>query len=501
MLNNDESRKMIDSVEYYLLNGKAPSPFWFKQSFIKELVNKLTNLAPALRAEYIQIIDIGIQAAKKAMYGLQNDKKNSVGQRIAQFKISISGICNGWKSKLHNDQLLTVEKIHWHSISYNNSASQIIQPTETSRFFRTQRNINGSQLLQGTSFLTNRETLLGTQNMHVLDAAFSAYLLNDERTPYAALLALGDGCGGHFGEEKQDRAISRTAYFSCKQALRLMATTTSPEECLQSIPHLLANLKNEIKIKTDGFREGTTLLAVRTFPMENGMHRLVGFNIGDSLLAGYDFAHHQITTLSPAHVQMLELSQSEATANFPTSYQDIEIRLIDRIVSPTMHLIAMSDGIYDYLPTKQETGQYPNRAKYQSTLLDAEAINKELNNPENTEQLHNRLFNLAIRRLEIDRQNKLAEATEAKISLEEKQTQFQENFNQIIQSLNQLENSKDSTRDDNKIAELKSQQKKIREEWESLQAAQVIQLGDDVTLIGLSLPNTSHHLTVQNHLL
>lgn len=195
----------------------------------------------------------------------------------------------------------------------------------------------------GTSYFSAREK--EEKKSHVLDAMYVADLGQE-----GYVLAVGDGCGGHTGDEKDDRSISRASKFACKYATRLFATYDDPNELERDLPALVQKIAEEVRRKTSA---NTTFAAARVFIVNDKIigpqYRIVGVNIGDTAFAGYNPMLNRFITLAPGRA--VEGGAFSGTANFPGSYTTQDMQYFSQILPGGVFLIPMSDGGYDHHTT------------------------------------------------------------------------------------------------------------------------------------------------------
>ena len=108
--------------------------------------------------------------------------------------------------------------------------------------------------------------------------------------------------------------------------------------------------------------EGTTLLCSRIFPTKKG-YRIVGFNIGDTMLCSWNLAKKKLQTLAPAYVS------ETGTAIFPSAYREEEITKFDELLSDDSVLFFMTDGVHDTLPHQEKEGTYKNGLGFRKRTL------------------------------------------------------------------------------------------------------------------------------------
>jgi hypothetical protein len=155
--------------------------------------------------------------------------------------------------------------------------------------------------------------------------------------------------------------------------------------------------------------ESASLMCVRAFPVANGYH-LIGFNIGDDLLACWNPKDKQLQTLVPA----LRLPD-KSPALLPSGVYPQEIQIIDCVIPFGVILLPMTDGVYDTLPIHEVTVKIAIKEnvtrEYHEVRLDSAPLQKELQAlVENcsVEQLLNLLVGFSVKRIEELRIDQLA---------------------------------------------------------------------------------------------
>ncbi len=156
-----------------------------------------------------------------------------------------------------------LQQVNWVDYHIDYSANKSIQQESGRfRFFKLQGSHVDAETVVGSTFTTNRANMLHQNTgSHVLDACYAAYILDDDKRISGLVIAGGDGCGGHFGDEYQDKAISRTVQFACKQAARLLALAPDAETIVAQRIQLVAAIGHEVRVKTPDWYESTTLVA------------------------------------------------------------------------------------------------------------------------------------------------------------------------------------------------------------------------------------------------
>lgn len=223
----------------------------------------------------------------------------------------------------------------------------------------------------GSTFATNKLHRIDAKGDHILDATYGG-LCPDQG--YA--LAIGDGSGGHFGDEHQDKRIWRAAHFASKACVRFLAAYSSPDQLKADFNKIIDAIKKEVQRKAVG--ESTTLACCRTFPMKEGS-QVVGLNIGDNMVIAWDPKTNKLTNLLPSRCSEV------GTALIPGPCKPFEIEVLDVLVPHGTRIMFMTDGMYDTLPYVEEGKTYPNGLSYKVRALKEdlfEGLHEDQSNPE-----------------------------------------------------------------------------------------------------------------------
>ena|GEM_PF-3708316 len=285
-----------------------------------------------------------------------------------------------WKDIILGISSARAHSLFHASVQYNNSAQCPVMYGGNRFKIPIPGGCEQSAAVIGSSFTTTDARKKHDGESHVLDAIYCVYT-GDSRGERngGCVIALGDGAGGHFGDERQDKNVARAAHFATKHSARLMACFDDPEELgVDILKTIAAQTVAEVKHKAP--TETTTLVCARVFPTRIG-YRVIGFNIGDSMLVSWSPQTQEFKTLSPSRVTLpgtgaLEKRQ-EATALL-SAHSEFEIHPIDERLDPGSLVFALSDGCVDSLPTKYVNGTYPNGLDYKETDLDPGAMSKLL---------------------------------------------------------------------------------------------------------------------------
>lgn len=308
---------------------------------------------------------------------------------------ALVSLSKNWKQDLLGARIETLFKVKCPFFSYNNASDQ---PLDIPSRFSFQSTAEGGAVF-GSTFLTNKPHRLDRKGHHILDGAYGVRCTDEKGAFSGFALALGDGAGGHFGDTFQDERIGRSSYFGAKWSTYFLSSYSAPETLKENLPTVLNLLKQEVSFQGQG--EGTTLVACRIF-VENEGFRLMGINIGDSLLCAWNPHTCQFYPLLPAVV-------SEAgTAIFPEAYRSFEVNTVDEYLPKETLVFLLSDGIHDLLPFTEEEGAYPNGLTYRRRTL-SPTLFKDLPPETHLPLYFQKLMQCALEKIETLRQNQVGE--------------------------------------------------------------------------------------------
>ncbi len=221
----------------------------------------------------------------------------------------------------------------------------------------------------GTTFFTNSQQVLARSEKsalnsnlsvtHVMDScliAHKSYGYNASRRIY---LAIADGLGGHTGDKAEDTRISRASYFGCKHAIRLCSTYDDADTLKANLKTIIKNVGDEILLKNKGQRESTSLTCATVFPVSEGWgrsQRVIGANIGDSMLVAWNPKTNTVSTLLPGRHLVQNIGQGPA--HLPANYNlETDLDMVDVTLEQGTVLIPFTDGMLGSFNTitKQET--------------------------------------------------------------------------------------------------------------------------------------------------
>jgi len=503
MIQDEETSKhsvVSADVRQYLLSGRYHNSHWgavgqLAQSVLRNWSDK------SLHQKTVVIHDV-VSAIQSAKRETPNEPKaaKAIAHRIGLLKNALAqGQRVNWQEHLLGMRIRPLHSLFYQPLTFDNNATKAVDQKDKSRFYHAPGFFYRKRLSLvhwGSTFVTNRADLVGKTSSHWLDAVYGGLVFSEQGNGCSVLLALGDGSGGHFGDEVQDKAIARTAHVATKACARLLAAYSDPDALKKDIPWVLTQVQQTLQIK--GLEEGTTLIALRAFRNDQG-YRLVGLNLGDSMVVVWDKARGRLQTLSPGRVRLLNQENKEATAIFPTSYQPHEVQIIDAQQASGDYMMALSDGIYDHLPCHKTKGCYDTDDYYQDTFLDGTDLADWLTSQDNVPPVNaitRALLSSAVAATDDARSEALLDVTRAEQLWASKKSELENRFNEISVQLKQLEaaqqndeSAADKTDDtSNQEGALLAEKSKIQEESTALLARQRLQLGDDITLLAIRLP-------------
>jgi len=349
-------------IRGYCTAKKPPA----SEKLSRVILSALDKKSFQIRYEYMRLIDRIFH------------EENGRSENIKALKVAIASLAgvHSWKSALVSPHCKNEIRIHFPRQRYDNSlAKSIIYEERCTEYFG-----HPISAIFGSTFATSKPHILNREGHHLLDAAYGVVCLNSSGAFTGYALALADGAGGHLGEAKQDKTIARVAYSATKGAVRCLSAYEDADLLLKELDTIVQYLDQDIQSKALG--EGTALVCCRAFPVKQG-YRLIGFNIGDTLLAAWDPKQKRSYTFLPSHVS------EGGVAIFPTGYRSYEVQKIDVIVPSGTTLFLMSDGVHDTLPFTESHFPYPNGVKcrvrelkemetYINTLTPGPSVNEYL---------------------------------------------------------------------------------------------------------------------------
>ncbi|MBX9586518.1 MAG: hypothetical protein K2X50_04595 [Gammaproteobacteria bacterium] len=222
----------------------------------------------------------------------------------------------------------------------------------------------------GTTFFTNSLQVLARSEKsaldsnlsvtHVMDSCLVAHRSYQYNATRKINLAMADGLGGHTGDKAKDTRVSRASYFGCKHAIRLCSTYYDPDALKANLKTIIQNVGAEILIKNNGSRESTSLTCANVFPISGGWsqplkQRVIGANIGGSMLVAWNPKTQTITTLLPGRQLVQNAAQGPVLPSNYTVETDLDI--VDVTLDQGTVLIPFTKGMLGSFNTitKQET--------------------------------------------------------------------------------------------------------------------------------------------------
>jgi Protein phosphatase 2C len=335
--------------------------------------------------------------------------------------------------------------------------------------------------ITGSSFATNNPNVLNASpdkaEGPVLDGSYTA------STWSGWVMAVADGCGhGHTKEKNED--IGRTAYFACKSACRLMAGYSSAAQLNQDLFQLKKRLSAELLVKVRAHRnkslqpqqgreeplDRTTLACGRAFRNKDGTFRFVGFNIGDTMLIAYDPYTKSFQTIAKA--RQLQMIGGGSPAALPDFCKDEQMVNFDKTLPQGTIILGLTDGVWDYLPLLQNSEEDRNEFLRIDTEIDFRKLTTDpdfkLPGKVTVSKLTTAFADYSVKQTDKQRQACLKKAKAAEI-LEPLLQETLKNFQEEKRGIHNPE------------------VKNIREELQMAMNAKKISVGDDYTLVGMSL--------------
>lgn len=340
--------------------------------------------------------------------------------------------------------------------------------------------------ISGSSFATDNQNRL-TESLDKSGYPKEAAVLDGSYTASTSdgwVMAVADGCG-HREAENENEDIGRTSYFAAKNACRLMAGYDDADSLSNSLSELKKRISQELPVKVRAHRnqplkpnrgqdlEKTTLACARAFRTKDGF-RLVGFNVGDTMLIAYDPTKKTFQTIAKAR-QILRDPKNSSPAALPDLCKNHEMVIFDDTLPEGAIVFGLTDGVWDYLPVKQnpkteqqQTGRIDTEIDFQKLMADP---NFKL--PENVTvtRLTKAIADYSIQKTEQERLNRLA------LQMQQSQQMIENNS---LQKLPHGPAVKDSLAVKDKCDHLVDQ---LVDAFK----AQTVSVGHDYTLVGMVL--------------
>jgi serine/threonine protein phosphatase PrpC len=459
------------------------------------------QLSPIEKIYRVQGIEHACKTYQQEVQQTKISKENPLLEIIRQ-KCKALKTAN-WKEAMFELNLAVHHDVYNYPITYDRSAAVPLDIKERLHIMKSQDNRfqQSSYALIGTTFMTNRKAILGNNSKidgHILDAFYSAYVLDDKNNPTSVIIGLADGCGGHFGDYGQDLAIANVSHLIVREFARYFALYKSADELKTDLPHLIKVLEDKIGNKL-GTRqkEGATVIVARAFRSKNNQYRVIGISLGDSMLCAW--SNNTFYTIEPARLSIIN-NQQEATAIFPTNYSSNEMHTIDVELPTDTILIPMSDGLHDLLPLQRQTRILSDKMTTSERSIDTNAqeiknLLEQMTKTITIPDLLTTLLNFVQIKLETERQKQLSQSLTAEKELPQALLQAEQNKKileleeeQLHAEIKQKEDLRKDTTLENKLATLHTNKKSIFQRVDDLAAQQSIQIGDDVSAVFTFLP-------------
>ena len=306
---------------------------------------------------------------------LSRSNNQEQNEQLAQLKLAIKNLDNqNWKNSILGITHLDIIKGKQIKKTFNNEASNTVS-NHPDRFTTLETSPNSRttySAILGSTFTTQCERYISAVPSLILDSCYMTILNHSDPRHPSIIAAVADGAG-HTQEADINNNTARAAYYACKHGARLMSVFTNPDDLLQGLPQVIDAIKKEVIYKAAGSE--STLLIVRSFYQDEKHIRVVGFNLGDSLLMQWQPSTQTAHTLSAKHTTI-----PAGTASLPYGVRDFDIRPIDVTLEQDSFIMLMTDGMVEGLPTKHEQLTYgKDSTKYQETRLQTEILNSHFN--------------------------------------------------------------------------------------------------------------------------
>lgn len=359
------------------------------EEIVASILRTMIEKAPLERWSFIQAFKG--QCSSETMDLM---KVNLLKQALCEAKST-----SKWKEAILGFRSEELVNVHTLPLAYSNSTDVPIDFASRILKFPRKR----LQATFGSTFATNKPNRIGTKGDLILDAAYGCSCFNSDDVFDGFALAIGDGSGGHFGDEHQDKKIGKVSHLAVKTAVRCLASYHNPDQLAAELLPVLQVIKQEMLSKEKA--ESTTLACCRAFPLrERKGFRVIGLNIGDNMAVAWDHARKKCHHLLPSRC-------SEAgTALLPETFRTCEVQIIDIVLPDGCLLFLMTDGVHDSLPHVEEEKIYPTQLTYRErTLNKLELILKDIPDNAPAASFMNALVQKAFEQVETVRKDLLKE--------------------------------------------------------------------------------------------
>lgn len=260
----------------------------------------------------------------------------------------------------------------------------------------------------GNTFATNQPSLLekmgsvhdnqpATAHREYPDAADSGFIINQHRRCIGIAFALAHTSTPPSVERKQLHHLARTCRFAVRHSIRLASQSyNDPENFKADLPTLAKNnLQEELYLKTQNAGERIELLTARSFLVDRENIRLIGMNIGQSILVGWNHYENKVYPISAGRIGKHKnqfvpiLIPSKSAQGIP------DLRIFDITVPSDTLFIALSHGLWENLPTQQRT-HFNGIREYVEYTLDASWLKETLADCETSRSCTNKLTELGL---------------------------------------------------------------------------------------------------------
>jgi hypothetical protein len=216
---------------------------------------------------------------------------------------------------------------------------------------------------------------------HVFDAVYACNLDDNK----GSVIAVADGCAGHHGDERQDEAIAYLAGYAAKRAGQAMAQFKSNEVAYANTSqvanavsdYLRQGFRQKKQGKFASFVSENTTLACARIELQDEHLDVTGFNIGDTMIVGWNPVTKQFVTLSPGRT-MVTSSKAMYPACIPNELYEGEVQSFRKVLSKDFIIFGLTDFATTHLPVIVTEGQVNERKGYEDVELNPDVMKEIL---------------------------------------------------------------------------------------------------------------------------
>lgn len=375
---------------------------------VNAMLQRVRTLSPEQKVKFI--IDFSNLFAERSKKGLltQADKDyySHLKKALSQYGKTLHGARSpNWRevllgvaaaSDLEINHKKTLRRFDPDVNAAENQVATVFDPTKNPKRFTLFHGLLGrSFAISASTFLTNDEQKIAglrerhkQENSFSLDAFHSAYTLSKSGMMHGMVFALSDGCG-HSMNPAENFAAVELAKFLVREATRIMTafvkagdlTGNGSKDILESLqkaakdklklllPKICEKLHGGKKVSGTEMAEITaeakkiiartnaTLCCGRAFLQEDGRYQVVGFNVGDSLLAAFNLNTGEIETIVPGAQKIDKETGQHIPLALPHHFDSkgkADFKDFDVTLPPCSLLHPMTNQVYSYLEMQSE---------------------------------------------------------------------------------------------------------------------------------------------------